>query len=150
MGRLTKSDLLEASDLDEKEIDLPTIGGSVVVRGLGAAYSNEAQSKALEMKTIGNTQIATVNTAVLEELQVLHGLVDPKLDSREEARQFMENCGPAAKEIVSAIDRLSGVDKDAIEEATARFQGSGERADHEGTTRIHDAPAGSNGSAVPA
>ncbi len=149
MARLTAKALTNASDLREEEVEVPTLGGSVLVQGLGAAFSNDAQSQALEMKTVGNTQIASVNTALLEEIQIHHGLKDPQL-SREEVRGFMEKCGPSVRVIADTIDRLSGVDKKAIEEATARFQSGGERADHEGSEELHEAPARSNGPAVPA
>ena len=126
MARLSKDALLKASDLRTKEIELESIGGSVVVQGLSAAYSNQASSEALEMKTTARgDQIASVNTAKLETIQVLHGLVEPKLDTIEEAEQFMKNCGPAAKAIVEAIDELSGLDKEAITETSAKFQGGG-------------------------
>ena len=92
MARLSKDALLKASDLRTKEIELETIGGSVVVQGLSAAYSNQASSEALEMKTTARgDQIASVNTAKLETIQVLHGLVEPKLDTIEEAEQFMRD-----------------------------------------------------------
>lgn len=126
MSRLTKDALLGASDLVQKEIDLPTIDGKVLVQGLGAKFSNEAQSQALEMKTLGREQIATVDTAKLEAIQLLHGLVEPKLDSLNEAEHFMEKNGPAARTIIEAIDNLSGLDKEAIADAKARFPGSGE------------------------
>lgn len=122
MGRLSKESLLSASDLEEAEVDLPTIGGSVVVRSLPAAYSNEAASKALKM-TEGprGEQVATVDTAKLEILQVLHGLVDPKLSSVAEAEIFATKCGRAFKQVVAKIDELSGVDKEAIEKTDAKF-----------------------------
>jgi hypothetical protein len=47
---------------------------------------------------------------------------------------FATKCGPAFKDVVNAIDDLSGVDKEAIEEANRRFQngaGSPEREDVE-------------------
>lgn len=126
MARLSKNDLLSASDLRTKEVELETIGGSVLVQGLSAAYSNQASSEALEMKTTARgDQIASVNTAKLETIQVLHGLVDPKLENLEEAEKFMQNCGPAAKKIVEAIDELSGLDKEALETAQAKFQSGG-------------------------
>jgi hypothetical protein len=126
MGRLSKDALLGASDLIEKEVELPSIGGSVKIRSLPAAYSNQASSEALELKTgARGEQTATVNTAKLEELQVLHALIEPKLNSIQEARTFMQNCGSAAKVLVRAIDEISGVDKEAIAEANARFPGSG-------------------------
>ena len=147
MARLSKDALLKASDLRTKEIELETIGGSVVVQGLSAAYSNQASSEALEMKTTARgDQIASVNTAKLETIQVLHGLVEPKPDTIEEAEQFMQNCGPAAKAIVEAIDELSGLDKEAITEASARFQGSGEV--ESGPVVGDGASAGSSGPAV--
>lgn len=126
MARLSKNDLLSASDLRTKEVELETIGGSVLVQGLSAAYSNQASSEALEMKTTARgEQVASVNTAKLETIQVLHGLVDPKLENLEEAEKFMQNCGPAAKKIVEAIDELSGLDKEALETAQAKFQSGG-------------------------
>lgn len=126
MAYLSKDALLGASDLEEREVDLPSIGGKVKVRSLPAAYSNQATSEALEMKTTNRgEQIATVNSAKLEVLQVLHGLVEPKLRSLAEAERFAQQCGPAFKDVVRAIDELSGVDKEAIEEANARFQGGG-------------------------
>lgn len=149
MGRLSHSQVCEASDLEEAEVYLPALKGSVLVQGLGAAFSNEAQSKALEMKTIGQTQIASVNTALLEEIQLCHGLKEPKL-SREEARSFMEKNGPSVRLIIAKIDELSGVDKAAIEEANARFQGGGDGEADSGEAELHEAPAGSGRSAVPA
>lgn len=149
MGRLTKDALLSASDLREKEVELETLNGSVVVQGLGAAFSNQAQSEALEMKTIGNTQIATVNVAVVEEIQVLHGLKDPRLESREEARKFLERCGPAAKKVVAAIDELSGVDKETMEDVAARFPSSSEEPARDGEAGANGASAGSGRPPVP-
>lgn len=149
MGRLSHKAVCEASDLKEAEVNLPALGGSVLVQGLGAAFSNEAQSQALEMVTIGQTQTAKVNTALLEEIQLCHGLKDPKL-SREEARSFMEKNGPSVRLIIAKIDELSGVDKAAIEEANARFQGSGDGEADEGEAELHEAPPRSSGPAVPA
>jgi hypothetical protein len=142
MDRLSKDALLGASDLVERDVDLPSIGGSVKVRSLSAAYSNEASSEALELKTDprGN-QIATVNTAKLEALQALHGLVEPKLSSLVEAEQFAKNCGPAFKKVIDVIDEISGVDKEAIEKANATFPVGGE-GQANGREAGAEAPAG--------
>lgn len=126
MGILTKDALLQASDLREREVELPSIGGSVRVRGLPAAYSNQAISEALEMVSgRRGEQTAHVNTEKLEVLQALHGLVEPKLDTVEEARKFAQNCGPAFRKVIEAIDELSGVDKEAVEQTNALFQDGG-------------------------
>jgi len=126
MGYIEKGALLGASDLREEDVELESIGATVRVRGLPAAYSNQAQSEALEMVTDPRgRQTARVNTETMESLQVLHGLVEPKLASIEEARTFAQNCGPAFRKVVDAIDRLSGVDKEAVEKANATFPAGG-------------------------
>lgn len=147
MARLTKEALLEANDIRTKEITLETIGGSVVVQGLSASYSNEAQSEAVEMKQVGRDQVAKVNTVKMEAIQVYHGLVDPKLDSVEEAQRFLEQCGPAAVKVVEAIDELSGLDKEAIAEAKAKFPSSG--ADAPRSDVGDGSPDGSTGPDLP-
>ena len=151
MSRSTKSSWLEGKgDLKEADVeDVPVPGESVRVRGLPAAYSNQAQSEALEMKTIGQTQTATVNTARLEELQFVHGCVEPSF-SEGEAHQIAQKYGPAFKKVIAKIDELSGVDKEAIETAEARFQGSRNGSPDKRETRgVPDAP-GSSEPAVPA
>ena len=149
MAYLEKNALLEASDLIERDVDLPSIGGSVRVRSLPAAYSNQASSEALEMVSgPRGEQTARVNTAKLETLQVLNGLVEPKLNSIAEAETFAKNCGPAFKEVIRVIDEISGVDKAALEQAEARFQGSGASTENGGSARDSDsgaeAPEGSS------
>lgn len=151
MSRLSKDALLGASDLVQEEIELPTIDGSVLVQGLGAKFSNEAQSQALKMVTVGNEQIATVDTAKLESIQILNGLVDPQLDSLEEAEAFMEKCGPACRTVVNKIDELSGLDKEAIAKAKAKFPGGQESAEGGAKTGGEVSPVepGDGGPAVP-
>ncbi len=133
MAILTKDALLRANDLEEREIELPSIGGSVKIRALPAAYSSRASSEAMELQTgRRGEQTARVNTARLEELQVFHALIEPKLGSPEEARQFLTNCGPAARKLIDAIDEISGVNKAALEEAQARFPGGGDESENGG------------------
>lgn len=148
MSRLTKDALLKATDISTKEVELPSIGGSVLVQGLSAAYSNQASSEALEMTTTARgDQVAKVNTAKLEIIQAQHGLVEPALASFEEAETFAKNCGPAFKKVIEAIDELSGLDKEAITEAKATFPSSG--TDESGPVVDDGASAGSTGPAVP-
>ena len=68
----------------------------------------------------------------------------------EEAEKVAEKYGPAFRKVVAEVDRLSGIDKEAIEEANARFQGSGERAPDKREARVQETPNGSGGPAVPA
>ncbi len=152
MARSNKDAWLSGpGDLQEADVeDVPVKGQTVRVRGLPAQYSNEATSKALEMKTVaGGEQIATVNTATLEVLQFYHGVVDPKF-SFDESKKIAETFGPAFKKVVAKIDELSGVDKQAIEDAQGRFPiGSGGEASEapveNGSTARSGGPAVSSG-----
>ena len=133
MARSTKEAWLQGSDLREADVeDVPVKGQSVRVRGLPAAYSNQASSEALELISgPRGEQKATVNTARLEVIQFTQGVIEPQF-SEEEARLVAEKYGPAFKKVIAKIDELSGVDKDAIDKAEARFpaSGSGEAAEN--------------------
>lgn len=130
MARLTKEQWLSGSDLEEQEIEVPELDGTVKIRSLPAAYSNQANSEALEYRTVGDNQIATVNTAKLEVLQFQYGVIEPTF-TRAEVERLAERYGRAFRRVITAIDEMSGVDKAAIEKAEARFQGG--RAEPNGT-----------------
>lgn len=128
MAYLTKDALLGASDLVERDVDLrPAVDGSVRVRSLPASYSNEASSASLEMVTDPRTgrQTAKADTGKLEELQVLHGLVDPKLDSIDEVRLLSRRLGASWQKIIRTINEISGIDEEAIKRTEELFQTSG-------------------------
>jgi hypothetical protein len=127
MQRSTKDAWLTGTgDLAEAVVeDVPVKGQSVKVRGLPAAFANDAQSRALEMRTLARgegrgDQVARVNTRVLEILQFQHGVIDPEF-TFEEAEQIAERFGPAWRKVIEKIDELSGIDKAAIEQAEAMF-----------------------------
>ena len=142
MALLSKDALLKASDLEEREVELPSIGGSVKVRSLPAQFSNEASSKALRLISgPRGEQQATIDTAELELIQVFHGVTEPKFNSIEEVRLFAQNTGSAFKKVVAAIDEISGIDKEAIEDANARVQLGG-GSTNGGAEKHDDAPDG--------
>jgi len=124
MSTSSKSDWLEGpSDLAEAVVeDVPSKGKSIKVRGLPAQFSNEAQSKALKMITgQRGDQTATVDVAIMAQIQFAHGCVEPSF-SAAEAKRIAERYGPAFNKVVEKIDELSGVDKGAIEAESATFQ----------------------------
>jgi hypothetical protein len=137
----SKEALLGAKDLSEKDVELPSVGLTVKVQALSALYSNQATSEAIKMiQGPRGEQTSTVDTAKLELVQALHGLVEPKLNSIEEAKVFATNCGPAFKEVIRVIDEISGVDKESIEDANARFQSVGDGAAGQENGRAKTAP----------
>ena len=150
MSTSTKAAWLEGpGDLAEGVVeDVPVKGQSVKVRALPAQFSNEAQSKALKMVTgARGEQSATVDVAVMSVLQFAHGCVEPKFTVAE-AQQVAEKYGVAFNRVVEKIDELSGVDKEAIEEASATFQAGVEGEGHTGATEPDAAPSVDSGPAV--
>lgn len=143
MDRSTKEAWLTGpGDLREEDVeDVPSPGMSVRVRALPAAFSNEAQSTAMEVKTTPQGDaIATVNTRTMEVLQFVHGVIEPKF-SKPEAEIIAQRYASAWRKVIDKIDELSGLDKEAIERASATFPagGAGEERGDVGDA----APAGS-------
>src|SRR5690349_5512368 len=142
MSRSKKSAWLEGpSDLKEDDVvvDFPEEGDTVKVRGLPAAYSNQATSDAMEQRTWPNgQQTATIDTNKMEIIKFAHGCVDPSFDTHE-AEIVFKRLGPAVKKVVAKIDELSGVDENAVADTHARFPSSGDEPSGQ---------SGSNGSAA--
>lgn len=147
MAILTKDALLAASDLREEELYLPSLGGSVRVRTLSAAYSNDAISQASSVENVRGEAVAKFSAAKLEELKVLKGLVEPKLDSLDEVHNWSLQIGPAWKAIVEKIDELSGLSKEAADATDRAFPVGG--ASSHGPAQSDGSAAGSNGSDQP-
>jgi hypothetical protein len=123
---------------------VPVQGQSVRVRGLPAAYSNQATSEALELVTgRRGEQSAHINTEKLEVLQFAHGCVDPTF-TVDEARQIAQRFGPAFRKVIAKIDELSGVDKESIEQTNATFQPGSTGAGNGRSAEADAAPAGSS------
>jgi hypothetical protein len=142
MERSTKDAWLHGpSDLREEDVEnVPIDGMTVRVRGLPAAYSNQATSEALELITgARGEQTAHINTEKLEVLQFAHGCVEPTF-TVDEARLVAQKYGPAFRKVIAKIDELSGVDKEAIEKTNATFQPGG--SDEAGPVVGHGASAG--------
>ena len=129
MERSTKDAWLQGpGDLREADVqDVPVPGMSVKVRGLSAKYAADMQGQ-IKIETQGREQIAKVDTAAMELIQFVHGVIEPTF-TENEARQVQARFGPAFKKVIEKIDELSEIDKDAIEKAKATFpDGDGGKA----------------------
>lgn len=127
MARSNKDALLAyKGDLKEEDvvIDVPNKGDTVRVRALPARFSAEVQSQ-MKLQTEGREQIARIDVAEMEVLQFAHGVVDPQF-TVEEARQMQEQTGPMFRKVIDVVDRLSGVSKEDVAKAEARFPSGGE------------------------
>lgn len=137
------------SDLAEDIVeDVPVKGQNIKVRGLPAQFSNEAQSKALKMITGSRgEQTATVDVAAMSVIQFQHGCVEPQF-THAEAKQISERFGPAFFKVVNKIDELSGVDKEAIDQANDQFRSGVEEPGDGGASESDAVASVDSGSAV--
>jgi len=143
MERSSKESWLNGGDLREADVEnVPVPGMSVRVRGLSAKYAAAMQGQ-IKIETQGREQVAKVDAAAMELLQFVHGVIEPTF-TEAEAKQVQERFGPAFKKVIAKIDELSEIDKDAIENTSARFQDGG---GSEAGSTVGDGT--SNGSAGP-
>lgn len=129
MARVNK-DAWKRSSLKTQEVEVEELGGSVLIRELPASVSADL-SGLIDFVQVGREQRAKVDTATMEARQFAYGVIDDDakpLFTEEEAKEIQAKHGRAFKVVVSAIDELSGVDKEAIEKTEARFPVGGESA----------------------
>lgn len=137
MGRLESSAWLEHSTLQTEEVEVPELGGSVLIRELPGEF---AVSQFIEYTNAGTRHASSrINYEALEQKQFALCVVNedstPQFTEDEVAQIFAKH-GSAVRRVIEAIDRLSAIDKEGVEQTAARFPGSG---GHE---------AGANGHAV--
>jgi hypothetical protein len=127
MSRLSK-DAWDKSSLRQEEVEVPELGGSVLIRELPAEYAAEVASH-IEIKEVAGARFASIDKAKMERLQFAYGVVgdngDP-LFSEDETVEVAKKHGSAYNRVIEAIDDLSGINKEDIENAEARFPDSGE------------------------
>lgn len=148
MERITK-DAWRRSSLRTQDLEVEGFG-IVTIRELPAEVTADL-SGLLDITQIGREQRAKVDVATMEVRQFAYGVVGDDgnpMFTEDEARELAQIHGRVYKEVVEAIDQLSGIDKASLEETEARFPGSGES---EGRTDLGNGTApGGSGPAVPA
>ena len=149
MARLDKA-AWGKSTLKTKEIEVEELGGEVLIRELPASYTAEIASN-IQIIQDGREQRAKVDTPKMERLQFAFGVIDSEgepMFTEAEVKDLAERHGRAFKTVIAAIDDLSGVDKEAIEQSEATFPARAEKPGHDGQAGSSDANR-DRGSAVP-
>jgi hypothetical protein len=106
---IDKSQLTAKREESTRDVELPTLGGSVRVRGLTRAEALRVQGKQMD--------------ALEAERKLLHlAMVEP-LMSEEDVRQW-QHVAPAGElqPIQDAILTMSGLTADAVKEAVKSFR----------------------------
>ena len=122
MARLKKDDWGKPS-LKRKEIEVPDLGGSVLVRELPASYSAELNQHT-SMKSDGREQVTTVDMVTIERLKFAFGVITDEgepMFTAEEVAVIATNHGRAFKIVLEAIDELSDVTPESVRAAQSRF-----------------------------
>lgn len=148
MERVTK-DAWRRSSLRTKELEVEGFG-IVLIRELPSDVTADL-SGLLDIVQIGREQRAKVDVATMEARQFAYGVIDDAGDpmfTEAEARELARLHGRVYKEVVAAIDELSGIDKEAVAETEARFPVGGESPP--GSDVGNGASPGSGGPSVPA
>lgn len=127
MARVTK-DAWGTSSLKTDEVEVPELGGTVLIRELPADVAADLQGL-IDVVQVGREQRAKVSVKTMECREFAYGVIGEDQEpmfTEVETETIQSQHGGAFRKVVEAIDKLSGLDKQSIAEAEARFQGGGE------------------------
>ncbi|HSW63539.1 MAG TPA: hypothetical protein VLH56_09560 [Dissulfurispiraceae bacterium] len=109
---LSIENILAASDMETKEVDVPEWGGSVKVKGM-----SKREQQMLRKQTI-SPLTGQVDPDRMESLMLAHCLADPVITT-EQAEQLMHKSAAAVDKVLNAIMDVTGL-SDAAQKAMVR------------------------------
>ena len=114
MARLTKAQLEEGIALDETEVELPELGGSVLIRKLTAGQRNRT------INGLMGEGGSITNVGEMNARLVSYSLVDPVM-SVAEVREFMDKVpADVVDRLTRAIGEFGGtIDADEVKRPAA-------------------------------
>jgi hypothetical protein len=112
MTILSKAQIWEADDIEEREIEVPQWGGSIKVRSLSLEQISSIREHAV--KTVKGKEVLDARLQMAGLL--CEGIVEPEYDFAE-AQQLMKKSASATSIVVKAIHDLSGLLPEAVDEA---------------------------------
>lgn len=106
-------------DIIEKDVEDVFGGLTVRIRGLTAAQSAHVRQQSINISgRRGNTEMAW---AVMEVTQFELGVIEPKLDHAQ-VLMLHRTSGPSFQKVIEELDDISGINKEALQEARDEFQ----------------------------
>lgn len=150
MARLKKSAWNSAS-LKQKEIEVPALGGSVLIRELPAKYSAEL-NQLYSMKTSGGESSASVDLVTQERLKFAYGVINDdgtSMFTQDEVAEIAKKHGSAFSVVIEAIDELSKTTPKETADQVERFPASGGSANGNEASVADGPSAGRSEPAVP-
>jgi len=114
LPRGTTAQILAADDIREEEIDVPEWGCSVLIRTFTRRQVSDMTKRATHRDRY--TQKDVIHNAELEALTFVEGVADPKF-TFEDYEQLQDKSISAMIRIVKAINNLSGLSEEAVQDA---------------------------------
>ena len=116
--RLSKADILAGAPTPTKEVFLPLLNGTVLVRAVNRLDLHAAKQKSVIRHKGGGQEI---DSEKLEKNLLVLGLADPPF-TYQEVEALMKMPMSVVQDILNAVDELSGMTKDEREEAANAFR----------------------------
>lgn len=117
MALLSREAILEAKDIETKEVEVPEWGGSVLVKGLGGAQRNAYEQSLIK----GQGKNAKMNLDNAMAKLVALTVVDEKgkpLFSQADVEALGRKSGKALARVYAVASELSGLTEDDVDALT--------------------------------
>ena len=112
---LTREEILDAPDIEERTVPVPAWGGAVRIRTLSQKQSRELRAKAMRTNQI--TKQTETDNDLLESLLFIEGVIEPKFTMADYGR-LQDKSMAAMSAVLKAIMDASGLSEDAVKSAT--------------------------------
>jgi len=108
MPYLTKGDILQATDVDTDDLEVPEWGGTVRVRGLDALYMRELMQTGFVDATSGQVDLGKLDLPGLVGRSIIDEAGNPVFDARDVKQLASKSFAPLMKIATKAL-QLSGI-----------------------------------------
>jgi hypothetical protein len=109
MKRLSREEILNVKDIEQKEVSIPEWKGSVLVQALSGKKRAEIMDACMNDK-------GKMNTEKLYPALIVAGCIEPEFKKADAEALNNKNSG-ALEKVCKVIMKLSGISQDDVEEA---------------------------------
>lgn len=125
MALLSRDQILDAKDLDTKDVPVPEWGGTVRVRMLSGEERDEFEASMIEMKKDGSVKRNVANVRARLVAAVVINEDGENIFNRADIRMLGRKSAAALDRVATAAQELNAFSDDDIEELAEGF-GSGQ------------------------
>ena len=111
---LSVEDILGATTLEEKTVDIPELGGAVRIKAFNKGEQQYIRRLATDRRT------GKIDTDKMELMIIVRGVIEPQFTTESVERLKLVQASVLDR-IISAISEISGMKDEAVEAAEATF-----------------------------